>query len=172
MIRPHPRDGNLLFVTPVGAHKDAPPLYTISKNPSNPTFVTYRGPLASENTVAMASLHLSTSKVDLSVCGQSLTIKNNPLSGSWSFETYMGKFKWKVNQLTETGFELHNQMGRKVAKYGSAGLTRLTEKQLAIYEPGNEFFIVMVLLSAVASKELAKIIDGVVGEVVGAVAGV
>ncbi|KAM0347392.1 hypothetical protein ACHAPU_004913 [Fusarium lateritium] len=117
-------------------------------------------------------MHLSTSRVDLSVFNQFMVIKNSSMTGSWSLQTNMGKFKWKVNQITGTGFELYDQIGNKVAKYGCAGLTRFGEKQMSIYVPADEFFTVMVLLSAVASKALAKIIDEVVGEVAGAVAGV
>ena len=83
----------------------------------------------------------------------------------------MDKFKWKVNQYTGTGFELYDRQGNKIAKYGNAGLMSFGEKQLSIYAPGDEFFTAMVLLSAVASKELAKVIEEVVGEVAGTVLG-
>jgi uncharacterized membrane protein len=83
----------------------------------------------------------------------------------------MGKFKWKLNQYTGTGFELYDRQGNKVAKYGNAGLMNFGEKQVSIYVPGDGFFTAMVVLSAVASKELAKVIDEVVGEVAGAVLG-
>jgi hypothetical protein len=170
-IQPHPQDDNLLFIIPAGAPKDAP-LYTIYKRPSSSSFVMHRGQPAPDNIVAMATMHLSTSKIDLSVHNQPMVIKHSSMTGSWSFQTHMGKFKWKVNQLTGTGFELYDQMGNRVAKYGSAGLTRFTEKQMSIYVPGDEFFIIMVLLSAISSKALAKIIDELIGEVAGAVAGV
>ncbi|KAJ4247122.1 hypothetical protein NW762_013260 [Fusarium torreyae] len=170
-IRPHPQDDKLLFIVPAGAPKEAPPLYTISKRDSNPSFVCFRGPPAPENTVAMASMHLSTSRIDLSVYNQPMVVKYRSMSGSWHFDTQMGRFKWKVNQLTGSGFELHDQAGNKVAKYGSAGLMRIGEKQLSVYVPGDEFFVVMVLMSAVSAKELAGIIEEVVGEVVGGVAG-
>ncbi|KAM0218165.1 hypothetical protein ACHAPQ_007681 [Fusarium lateritium] len=170
-IQPHPQDENLLFIVPAGAPKDTPPLYTIYKRPSSSSFVMHRGQPAPDNIIAMATMHLSTSKIDLSVHNQPMVIKYSSMTGSWSFQTHMGKFKWKVNQLTGTGFELYDQMGNKVAKYGSAGLTRFTEKQMSIYVPGDEFFTIMVVLSAVSSKALAKIIDEVIGEVAGAVAG-
>lgn len=169
-IQPHPRDDNLLVITPAGAPKDAP-LYSIYKKPSSSSFVMHRGQPAPNNIIAMATMHLSTSKIDLSVHNQPMVIKHSSMTGSWSFQTHMGKFKWKVNKLTGTGFELYDQMGNKVAKYGSAGLTRFTEKQMSIHVPGDEFFIIMVLLSAVSSKALARIIDEVIGEVAGAVAG-
>jgi hypothetical protein len=169
-IQPHPQDDNLFFIVPSGAPKDAP-LYTIYKRPSSSSFVMHRGQPAPHNIVAMATMHLSTSMIDLSVHNQPMVIKNSSMTGSWSFQTHMGKFKWKVNQLTGTGFELYDQMGNRVAKYGSAGLTRFTEKQMSIYVPGDEFFTIMVVLSAVSSKALAKIIDEVVGEVAGAVMG-
>ncbi|CAF3578060.1 unnamed protein product [Fusarium graminearum] len=171
VVRPHPNDDNLLIITPAGSPKDAPPLYTISKRLSNPNFILHRGFPAPENAVAVASMHISTSTVDLSVYNQPMVIKNSSMTGSWSFDTHMGKFKWKVNQYTGTGFELYDRQGNKIAKYGNAGLMNFGEKQLSIYVPGDEFFIAMVLLSAVASKELAKIIEEVVGEVAGAVVG-
>ncbi|KAF5018896.1 hypothetical protein F66182_9115 [Fusarium sp. NRRL 66182] len=171
-IRPNSSD-DLLFITPAGAPKEAPPLYTVSKRLTKPSFVVFRGHPSPENTIATATMHLTSSTVDLSVYNQHMVIKNSSLSGSWSFDTpNMGKFKWRVNPLTGTGFELSDQAGQKLAKYGNAGLARLGEKQLAVYVPGDEFFMVTVLLSAVASKELAKVIDKVVGEVAGAVGGI
>jgi hypothetical protein len=168
-IQPHPQDDKLLSIVPTGAPKDAP-LYTIYKRSSS-SFVMHRGQPAPGNIIAMARIHLSTSKIDLSVYNQPMVIKHNSMTGSWSFQTHMGKFKWKVNPLTGTGFELYDQMGNRVAKYGSAGLTRFPEKQMSIYVPGDEFFVIMVVLSAVSSKALAKIIDEVVGEVVSGVVG-
>ncbi|KAG8676521.1 hypothetical protein FPOAC2_02604 [Fusarium poae] len=171
VVRPHPNDDNLLVITPASSPKDAPPLYTISKRSGNPNFALHRGFPAPENTIAVASMHISTSTVDLSVHNQPMVIKNSSMTGSWSFDTHMGKFKWKANQYTGTGFELYDRQGNKVAKYGNAGLMSFGEKQLSIYVPGDEFFTAMVLLSAVASKELARVIDEVVGEVASAVLG-
>ncbi|KAF5679765.1 hypothetical protein FHETE_656 [Fusarium heterosporum] len=171
-VWPHSKDNNILSIVPAGTSKEAPPLYTIHKRPSSSSFTLHHGYPAPNNIMGTATMHLSTSTVDLSVYNQPMVIKNSSMTGSWSIQTNMGKFKWKVNQLTGTGFELYDQIGNKVAKYGSAGLARFGEKQMNIYIPGDEFFTIMVLLSAVASKELAKIISEVVGEVAGAVAGV
>ncbi|EXL74486.1 hypothetical protein FOPG_10381 [Fusarium oxysporum f. sp. conglutinans race 2 54008] len=170
-IRPHPQDDNLLFILPSNAPKESPPLYTIYKRPSSSTLLMHRGPAAPENIIASATTHLSTSRIDVSVFHQPMVIKNSSMTGSWGFHTHMGKFKWKVNQMTGTGFELYDQNGNKVAKYGSAGWTRFGEKEVSVYVQGDEFFVVMVLFSAVVSKELKTIIDEVVGEVAGAVAG-
>ncbi|KAF4955608.1 hypothetical protein FGADI_4443 [Fusarium gaditjirri] len=169
-ICPHPQDDNLLFILPANAPKESPPLYTIYKRPSSSTLLMHRGPAAPENTIASATMHLSTSRIDVSVFNQPMVIKNSSTTGSWGFHTHMGKFKWKVNEFTGSGFELYDQSGSKVAKYGSAGWTRFGEKKVSVYAPGDEFFVVMVLFSAVVSKELQKIIEEVVGEVVGAVA--
>ncbi|KAJ4123067.1 hypothetical protein NW768_010060 [Fusarium equiseti] len=171
LIRPHPNNQDILFITPTGFPKDAPPLYTISKRLTNPSFLVHRGPPAPENIIATASMHISTSTVDMSVYNQPIVIKYSSMSGSWSFDTHMGRFKWKPNQYTGSGFELHDGQGNKIAKYGSAGLMNFGEKQISVHVPGDEFFIVMVLLSAVASKELAGVIDEVVGEVTGALLG-
>ncbi|CVL00589.1 hypothetical protein FPRO06_06108 [Fusarium proliferatum] len=170
-IRPHPQDDNLLSILPSTAPKDSPPLYTIYKRPSSSTLLMHRGHAAPENIIASATMHLSTSRIDVSVFNQPMVIKNSSMTGSWGFHTHMGKFKWKVNQMTGTGFELYDQSGKKLAKYGSAGWKRFGEKELSVYVQGDEFFVVMVLFSAVVSKELKKIIDEVVGEVAGAVAG-
>lgn len=171
LIRPSPSNENLLLIIPTGSPKDAPPLYTISKRLTNPNFVLHRGLPAPENTIATASMHISTSTVDMSVYNQPMVIKYNSMTGSWSFDTNLGKFKWKLNPYTGTGFELHDQPGNKIAKYGSAGLMNFGEKQVTLYVPGDEFFTVMVVLSAVASKDLIEVIDEVVGEVAGALAG-
>ncbi|KAF4338386.1 hypothetical protein FBEOM_7739 [Fusarium beomiforme] len=168
-LRPHPQDDNLLFILPSNAPKESPPLYTIYKRPSSSSLLMHRGLASPENVIASATMHLSTSKIDMSVFNQQMTIKNSSMTGSWGFLTHMGKFKWKVNSTTGTGFELYDQNGTKVAKYGSAGFVRFGEKQVSVYVPGDEFFVVMALFSAVASKELVKIIDEVAGEVVGAV---
>ncbi|KAF4995400.1 hypothetical protein FGRMN_5184 [Fusarium graminum] len=170
-VRPHPKDNNLLLIVPAGTPKEAPPLYTIQKRPGSSSLTLHHGYPTPNNTMGTATMHLSTSTIDLSVYNQFMVIKNSSMTGSWSIQTNMGKFKWKVNQFMGTGFELYDQMGSKVAKYGSAGLARFGEKQMNIYIPGDEFFTIIVLLSAVASKELAKIINEVVGEVAGAVAG-
>ncbi|KAM5353535.1 hypothetical protein ACJ41O_000185 [Fusarium nematophilum] len=172
-IRPHPQDDKLILVLPAGSPKEAPPLYSISKSSGKPNFVVFRGGYPTpENTIATASMHMSSSTIDLSVHNQPMVVKSSQLSGNWSFDTpHMGMFKWKVNQLTGSGFELHDQSGRKLAKFGSAGITRLTEKQLQVYVPCDEFFLVTMFLSIISAKELSKIIDEVVGEVVGGVAG-
>ncbi|KAF4442632.1 hypothetical protein F53441_11673 [Fusarium austroafricanum] len=170
-VRPHPEDDNLLFIVPAGASKQAPPLYAIYKRPSSCSLILHRGPPAPETQIGMAKMHVSSSKIDLSLFNQQMLIKNNSMSGSWSFQTHIGKFKWKPNELTGTGFYLHDPNGTKVAKYGSAGMARFGEKTMSIYVQGDEWFMTMVLLSAVAAKELGKIINEVVGEVIGAVAG-
>ncbi|KAF5578801.1 hypothetical protein FPCIR_11453 [Fusarium pseudocircinatum] len=170
-IRPHPQDDNLLSILPSNAPKESPPLYTIYKRPSSSTLLMHRGHAAPENIIATATMHLSTSRIDVSIFNQPIVIKNSSMTGSWGFHTHMGKFKWKVNQLTGTGFELFDQSGSKVAKYGGAGWKRFGEKEVSVYVGGDEFFVVMVLFSAVVAKELKKIIDEVVGEVAGAVAG-
>ncbi|KAI3584311.1 hypothetical protein IWW34DRAFT_800325 [Fusarium oxysporum f. sp. albedinis] len=154
-IRPHPQDDNLLFILPSNAPKESPPLYTIYKRPSSSTLLMHRGPAAPENIIASATMHLSTSRIDVSVFNQPMVIKNSSMTGSWGFHTHMGKFKWKVNQMTGTGFELYDQNGSKVAKYGSAGWTRFGEKEVSVYVQGGEFFVVMVLFSAVVSKDLS-----------------
>ncbi|KAF4976798.1 hypothetical protein FZEAL_6579 [Fusarium zealandicum] len=171
-VQPNPQDENTIFIIPAGQPKEAPPLYTISKRPSKPNFVVFRGPPTPQNTVATATMHMSSTTVDLSIYNQPMVVKNSSLSGNWSLETpQMGTFKWKVSQLTGTGFELSDGGGRKLAKYGSAGITRLMDKQLTVYVPCDEFFIVTMFLSAIACKELTKIIEEVVGEVVGGIAG-
>ncbi|KAF5684273.1 hypothetical protein FDENT_6778 [Fusarium denticulatum] len=120
-IRPHPQDSNIFSILPSNAPKESPSLYTIYKRPSSSTLLMHRGHAAPENLIASATMHLSTSRIDVSIFNQPMVIKNSSMTGSWGFHTHMGKFKWKVNQLTGTGFELFDQSGNKVAKYGSAG---------------------------------------------------
>ncbi|KAF5660356.1 alpha beta hydrolase family domain-containing protein [Fusarium circinatum] len=127
-IRLHPQDDNLLSILPSNAPKESLPLYTIYKRPSSSTLLMHRGHAAPENIIASATMHLSASHIDVSVFNQPMVIKNSSMTGSWGFHTHMGKFKWKVNQMTGTGFELYDQSGRKVAKYGSAGWKSLTLK--------------------------------------------
>ncbi|CAG7559512.1 unnamed protein product [Fusarium equiseti] len=152
LIRPHPNNEDILLVTLTGFPKDAPPLYTISKRPTNPSFLLHRGPPAPENIIATASMHISTSTVDMSVYNQPM-VQVETESVHWIRV-------W-----------LHDGQGKKIAKYGSAGLMNFGEKQVSVYVPGDEFSTVMVLLSAIASKELAGVIDEVVGEVTGALLG-
>ncbi|KAM0425313.1 hypothetical protein ACHAPT_009369 [Fusarium lateritium] len=170
-IRPSPDDSKLFLIIPEGAPKEAPPLYAISKRDDKPNFVVFRGPPAPENTIGTATMHFSSTTIDLSVFHQQMVVKNS-LSGNWSFETpHMGKFKWKVNQMTGSSFELYDSMDRKLAKYGGAGITRPTEKQVSVFVPCDDFFTVTIVLSIMACKELDKINEKVVGKVVNALVG-
>ncbi|KAF4467183.1 hypothetical protein FALBO_5966 [Fusarium albosuccineum] len=171
-IRASPQDGNLFHVVPDNAPSQAPPLYSITKRDSKPNYIVSRGFPAPDNTVATAAMHVSSTTVDLSVHNQPMVLKTSGFSENFSFETpHMGKFKWKPNQLTGSSYELYDQTGRKLAKFGSAGITRMGEKQLTIFVPCDEFFTVTIVLSIVSLKELNKITEKVAGKIIGEVVG-
>ncbi|KAM6524622.1 hypothetical protein FALCPG4_010231 [Fusarium falciforme] len=171
-IRPSPEDSNAFLIIPEGAPKEAPPLYTISKRDGKPNFVAYRGLPIPENIIGTATMHFTTTTIDLSIFNQHMVVKNS-LSGNWSFETsHMGKFKWKVNQMTGSSYELYDRAERKLAKYGSAGITRPMEKQVSVFVPCDDFFTVTIVLSIMACKELDKINEKVAGKLINGLVGI
>lgn len=170
-IRPSPEDSNLFLIIQDGAPKEAPPLYTIAKRDGKPNFVAYRGAPVPENTIGTATMHFTTTTIDLSVFSQHMVVKNT-LSGNWSFETpHMGKFKWKMNQMTGSSFELYDQAERKLAKYGSAGIMRPAEKQVSVFVPCDDFFTVTIVLSMMACKELDRLNEKVAGKLINGLVG-
>lgn len=172
-IRPDAKNDNIIFISPAGTDKQAPPLYTVLKNSTgDPYYIVHRGPAVPQNTIATASIHLSTTTVDLSILHQPLHMKMNSLSGSCTIDTpHMGRLKWKVNKLTGRGWELMDGSDQKIAKFSSAGLKRFGEKQLFIFIPSDEFTLVLIALSVMSGKALSDIIEEIAGEVSGAVGG-
>ncbi|KPM44543.1 hypothetical protein AK830_g1977 [Neonectria ditissima] len=158
-IRPSPHGHGLLVVHPAGYPKDAPPMYCIKVKPSSkPNVVLSRGPMSPQTTVGHARFHFFSSTTELFVRGQPVPLKASTFSGKFTMDIPgMGKFKWKPNQLTGTSFELFDGAGRKLAKLGSAGLLAFGEKKLELMVPCDDFFLDLVLLSAISVKELSKI---------------
>ncbi|KAK7408715.1 hypothetical protein QQX98_009131 [Neonectria punicea] len=173
-IRPSPHDSKLLVVHPVGYPKDAPPMYSIKVSQSSkPNVVVSRGLMSPQSTVGHAIFHMFFSTTsELSVRGQPIPLKASHFSGKFTMDVPgIGRFKWKPNQLTGTSFELYDGAGMKLAKLGSAGLLAFGEKKLELMVPCDDFFLDLVLLSAMSVKEMSKIATEAVGEASSAVVG-
>ena len=79
----------------------------------------------------------------------------------------LGRLKWAVSQFGSSSLELKDDAGTRLAKYGSASF--MGDKQLEIFVPCDDYFIGLVLLSAMACSVLNKIEKKVAVEVLGAV---
>ena len=106
-----------------------------------------------------ASFHCFTSTSDLRIRGQSIRLKMSELTGDFSMTCPpMGKLKWKVNKLTGSPRVLCGSFGDRLAEIKSTGKFGIGEhKLLEILVPCDEFFVELVVLSAMAAKALSRV---------------
>lgn len=173
-LRPSRRDSNLTIVRPAGYPADAPPLFSVrTSKTSKPNVVLYRGVAGPASSIGNARFHALSSTTDLSLRGQKIDMKMIQMSGNFSLECpRMGKLKWKLDQLTGSALELCGDSGRRLAQLKSAGFPGAAKKKLEIFVPCDDFFLDLVVLSAVVAKALTKAMTEAVFEVMQAAAGV
>lgn len=172
-IRQSPTVPDQTVIHPDGYPADAPPLYCISTSASKITqMVITRGfpDPNNTNTIGFANVHL-TRPIDLYLHGRPMSMKMSSMSGNFSLSSPSGQFKWKPSQMSGSSLYLYDHAGLKLAKYGSSGFPGFSEKQLELYVPCDEYFVELVILSAVVAKDVSKAIEEGVAEAVGAVAG-
>ncbi|KAH7121410.1 hypothetical protein EDB81DRAFT_813901 [Dactylonectria macrodidyma] len=172
-IRKSPHDSKLLVIHPAGYPKDAYPLYCIKPSTKKPNVTVSRGPMRPDTIVGYATLHSFSSKIDASVRGQPLPMKESTFSDKFTLEVpHLGTFKWKQSMFSGT-LELFDSSGQKLARLGSAG-TFSSEKKLELMVPCDDFFMDIVVLSGMAARQATKNAEEAVegaAEAVSAVAG-
>lgn len=72
-----------------------------------------------------------------------------------------------MSQLGSSSLELRDDAGASLAKYGSSSF--MGDKQLEIFVQSDDFFVGMVLLSAMAAVVVNKVEKKVAVEMLGAV---
>jgi len=171
-LRPSSMDPNLISVVPAGLPATAPPLYSVGSSPySKPNIIIYRGAPNPGAAIGHANLHTFSSKADLSIHGQTMTVKASSLSGNFSFTPQsMAGFKWKADSLSGNPKELIDSSGQRIAKISSSNFLK-GEKSLEIFVAVDDYFLELIVATALVAKTLAKNSQKMASEVASAVAG-
>ncbi|KAH8684125.1 hypothetical protein BGZ61DRAFT_455659 [Ilyonectria robusta] len=169
LLRKSPNDPKLLVIHPDGYPMSAPPLYSVRVTSKKPNVTLSRGYMSPENIIGYATVHAFSSTNELSLRGQPMSMKQSMFGDKYSFTVpHMGNFKWKPSMFSGS-HELYDGSGQKLAKLGSGGLFS-SEKKLELMVPGDDFFMDLVVLTAIAAKEITKLGEKV-GEAGAEVAG-
>ena len=159
LIRSSSRDPGLTTLHAAGYPKDAPPVLSVqSTNESKINLLLFKGLPGTSLALGDTSSHHFTSTTDLRVRGQSIRLKKSELTGDFSMTCPpLGKLKWKVSKLTGSPMVLCGTVGDRLAEIKSTGKFRFRgDKLLEISVPCDEFFVELVVLSAIAAKALSK----------------
>ncbi|KAK0104371.1 hypothetical protein ONS95_004667 [Cadophora gregata] len=170
-IRPSPHLPSHIVVHPLGYPADVPPIFTIVTSKSKPNVSVFRGHPIPENRIGDAIMHTFSSTINLNHRGQTATLREGSLSGNFTLVSPAGKFKWTVNQITGSGWELKDAAVMKLASMRSAGFPGSGERKLELFVPCDDLFLELIVLSAITAKTSQKDTVEAVGEVVGAVVG-
>ena len=82
----------------------------------------------------------------------------------------MAGFKWKADSLSGNPKELIDSSGQRIAKISSSNFLK-GEKSLEIYVAVDDYFLELIVATALVAKTLAKNSQKVASEVASAVAG-
>lgn len=160
----------MIHIQPVGASKDAPPLYdAVTHSLSKPNVCLYRGPSQSNQLLGDARFHSLSSKIDLTLMGQAFSMKQSQLSGSLTVDhPQLGRFKWSLNQLTMSSLELSDSSGRSLAKLKSSGIPGLGGKKIEMFVSVDDYMMDLIVLSGVVAMVQTKALKEVINAVAGA----
>ncbi|KAI9158871.1 hypothetical protein HJFPF1_06871 [Paramyrothecium foliicola] len=167
ILRPAPKDSHLTLVQTVAQAPGQPPVYTVRDDGSTKTL--YVGGPHQPNFVGDMSESTMGMTQRLSLRGHQLTVRTSKSDTKYIVESQQyGRLEWKPNSLG-LGLYLHDQNGNKVAAYKSNGLKNLGEKQVLVFVPCDGYYLEMIVLTAIAAKQLDRNVEEVVGEIAGAV---
>lgn len=152
-MRPAPWDPSRTVVHSTGYPIEAPPVFSIvaSKDgdPNVVVFAGYGG--GPQDVIGTAKLPSTfSSKFQIMLRGQYIEMRKSQMSeGHYSIESHMGKLKWKVDGLTGKKLELRDASSNKIAtmKSGKASGEKILE-----IRPGDNFYVELVVLSAIAVR--------------------
>jgi hypothetical protein len=100
--------------------------------------------------------------------GPEIKLKTDWMSstGAKSMSTPMGEFKWKADEMG-MGYDLYDQNKMKLAKFVSMTDSMSGDPRVDVLVPGDEFFIEMIVISAIAimksDEKQVKILMKVLG---------
>lgn len=147
-------------------------MYTITlPSTSTSTVVLSRGwGIDPRDIIGDARLPTFSSKIRMTVYGQSREMRFNEMSGSATLETTsMGKLKWKLDSMTMKNLELQDSSSTKLAKFRSG--KAFGEKILDILVPHDIRFLELALLSGMTTRKLNKTAVKATEEVLSSVLG-
>lgn len=159
LIRTSPRDSSLITLYAAGCPTDAPPVLFIQRTKATKgNLLLFKGLPGTSVALGDASFHYFTSTSDLRVRGQSIRLKKSELTGDLSMTCPpMGKLKWKVKKLTGSLMVLCGSNGDRLAEFKPTGKFGFGDDMLLdILVPGDEFFVELVVLSAMAARALSR----------------
>ena len=171
-LRPAPWDSNRILIHPAGYAIEAPPVLSIvASKEGNPNVVLSRGwgagPQDVIGTAKLPNMFSSTSHLTLR--GRPLDMRMSQMSGSFSLDApSAGRLKWKAGGLSGKTLELRDSAGERVAEFGSKGFSG--EKYVEM-RPGDEYFVELVLLSAMTARMVNRTVSEASSEVVSSVLG-
>lgn len=169
VVRDSPSIPDTYVVHQAGVSVEAPPLLTVTTSVSTtPNIILYQGVSDPRMTIGTGRFSSFSSKTELSLRGQSLTLKTN--STDYNVYSPMGKFKWKPSKMGGSSMRLVDMQGTRLAQFKSAGLLKFGEKRLDIFMPSDGFFVEMVVLTATTARKITKMMEDAGLEVAGAVA--
>lgn len=175
VLRPSPKDEHVTAIYPAGWIPDSPPLYSVvtSQN-SSPNILLFRGGPITQNSRAIgdAKFSLMSSKMALSLNGQSMRMVTSQMSGDLTLESPAGKFKWEVNHLKDGLVELFDGSLFKLARLKIGGLYRNAEETLEILCPCNDYMLDLVLLSGMVAKAQTETMEETALEVFRGIIGI
>ncbi|KAL6859247.1 hypothetical protein J3F83DRAFT_336383 [Trichoderma novae-zelandiae] len=147
-----------IYVHQDGQPADSVPLYSAQLHTyTKPSLRFFQGPIGGGPQVGEGNFHQMTSNTDLSLRGQSFKLNMSQLTYDFTLKgTPMGELKWKKNKFTGGSLELVDGNDRTLAKVKSNGVNIL-EKRLEIYIPCDDFFSDLIILSAIAARQVTDI---------------
>jgi hypothetical protein len=173
IVRPSPHDSKLMLVHSVDQNPEqAAPLYYITGSAEKQQLL-HAGPAPPHPGSVVGSYTSSTwglASTKISLRGQDLGVRARDLGSAWAVQSSQwGRLEWKPHPLTGTGLYLHDEdRGVKVAAFKSNGLAKAGEKQLLVFVPCDFYLVEMILLTALAAKQLKRSSDEAMGELAGA----
>lgn len=172
-IRPAPWDSTRTVVHTLGHPILAPPIFSIAASKDGePNVVIYNGwSGAPQDVIATAKLPSSfSSKFQFTLRGRPVEMRTSQMhSGQYSMESHMGKLKWTADQLVGKNLELRDASNNNLATMKSG---RESGEKILELSPGDNFYVELVVLSAIAirtykNKETAEGLE-VVSSLLGA----
>ncbi|KAH7235476.1 hypothetical protein BKA59DRAFT_484808 [Fusarium tricinctum] len=166
ILRRSSQDSQITDVSSINQPQNAMAVYTIQT--TKKTIILYRGEPNPQHKVGECKTAFMGLSMDVTLYDSRFSIRNSTTATKFIVQSpNYGRLEWKGDSLLGSGLSLYNASDEKVATIKSGGIMNHSEKQLLVFVHCDEYFLEMVLLTAVAAMKLDKRADEIAYKLLG-----